>query len=186
MKYRNPDIESSYRQNDIGQTLYSLVLTHRPEKIIDFGVLNGYSTIAMAMALDTLGSGRIIGYDLFDTYPYRHSSQEDTRRTIERYGVQEYVELRQMDFQEWLENPEQFDMFHLDISNNGRIIEQFQSAVQGQVNAGALAVFEGGSEERDNVDWMAKYHKPPIGSCRAPFKVIDERFPSLSRLLPAS
>lgn len=57
MKYTNPDIESSYRDNDLGRTLYDLVLKYKPKKIVEHGILFGYSTVAMAQALDELGGG---------------------------------------------------------------------------------------------------------------------------------
>ena len=78
MKYKNPNIESSYRKNDIGQTFFDLVLEKRPKVILEWGVLNGYSTVAMAMALDELGSGHITAYDLFDDYKYNSSTIENT------------------------------------------------------------------------------------------------------------
>lgn len=40
--YVQPDIKSSYEQNALGKTLYDLVLSHKPKKIIDFGTLGGY------------------------------------------------------------------------------------------------------------------------------------------------
>ncbi len=48
--YINPEIESSYRDNNLGKTLYDYVLYEKPEVVIDFGVLDGYSTICLAMA----------------------------------------------------------------------------------------------------------------------------------------
>ena len=35
MKYTNPKIVSSYRENNIGKTLYNLVLQLKPKKIIE-------------------------------------------------------------------------------------------------------------------------------------------------------
>ena len=48
--YRQPDVYSSYRKNNIGQTLYDIVTKLKPKKIIEIGVLEGYSTISMAQA----------------------------------------------------------------------------------------------------------------------------------------
>jgi predicted O-methyltransferase YrrM len=182
MRYQNPEIDSSYRENNLGRTLYEVVIKYRPKKIVEFGTLNGYSTVAMAMALDTIGFGRIIGYDLFDKYPYKHSSKENTQRNIDRYGLQKYVELRETDFTDWLKKPESFDLFHLDISNTGMVIRSFYAAVKNQLQNGAIAIFEGGSVERDRVDWMIKYNKPLIRKSGVPFTVIDKRFPSLSQM----
>lgn len=57
--YKNIDIESSYKKNDLGKTLYDLVIKYKPFNLIEFGSLYGYSTIAMAMALRDLGRGKL-------------------------------------------------------------------------------------------------------------------------------
>jgi len=183
MKYINPDIESSYQENDLGQTLYNIVLERKPKKIVEIGVLHGYSTVAMAMALDELGEGRIIAYDLFEDYKFKHGTMGAVQAQLERYGIAKYVTLVKKDFDEWLAAPEQFDLLHLDISNKGDTIERLYVAVKDQVESGASVLFEGGSAERDEVEWMEKFHARSIRSAQGvPFQVIDSRFPSLSEV----
>lgn len=181
MKYKNPDIESSYRENDLGQTFYNLVLEKKPKKIVEWGVLYGYSTVAMAMALDELGEGHITAYDLFESYPYKHSTMEQTQENIDRQGVSKYVTLVRGDFEEWLKDPEPFDLLHVDISNKGDTIAQLYEAVKDRVAAGATVIFEGGAPgERDEIPWMVKYDFPKITDSGVPYRVLDARFPSLS------
>lgn len=183
MKYHNPtEIESSYIENDLGRTLYNLVLKHKPKKIVEFGILHGYSTIAMAMALDEIGAGHIYANDLFEDYSFKHGTMEEVKNNIDRYGLTEYVTLGKKNFDEWLKNPEDFDFLHVDVSNKGDTIERLYEAVRDQVARGAIVVFEGGSEERDNVEWMVKYNSKKICEAAVPFEVIDERFPSLSMI----
>lgn len=182
MKYTNPDIESSYRDNDLGRTLYDLVLKYKPKKIVEHGILFGYSTVAIAQALDELGGGHIYAYDLFDTYSFKHSTIQETQKNVDRYNVGKYVTLIQKNFDEWLKNPEDFDMIHIDISNKGETIEQLYGAVKNQIQEGAIVLFEGGSKERDNVEWMVKYKCKKIRDTNVPFEVVDERFPSLSMI----
>lgn len=184
MQYKNPDVYSSYRENDLGRTFYDLVLTHKPKKIVEFGVLFGYSTIAMAMALDELKEGHIWANDLFEAYPYRHSSMEETQKNIDAYGVSKYVTLQRNDFEEWLKNSEPFDMLHVDISNKGDTIQRLYTAVEKQVTNGAVVVFEGGTAERDKVEWMVKYNCKKITESGVPYKVINPAFTSLSMLVP--
>ena len=43
--YKEPKVYSSYSENNIGQTLYDIVMKLKPKKIIEIGVLEGYSTI---------------------------------------------------------------------------------------------------------------------------------------------
>ena len=100
MIYENPDIESSFKENDLGQTLYDLVLDIKPKKIIEFGALNGYSTVAMAMALQKLGRGVIQSHDLWDTYEFKNATKRETIFNVKAYGVEEYVDDRATT--EWL------------------------------------------------------------------------------------
>ena len=53
-----------------------------------------------------------------------------------------------------------FDLVHIDISNDGDIYE-FAIKNYFPITNKAL-VLEGGSEERDSVDWMSKYNKRKI------------------------
>lgn len=183
MKYRNPaEIETSYSENDIGRTLYDLVLKHKPKKIVEFGVLYGYSTVVMAMALDEIGEGHIHANDLFEDYEFKHSTMAETQGNIDRYGLTKYVTLSKKNFEEWLKQPEDFDLLHVDVSNKGDTIEHLYAAVKDQVARGAIVVFEGGSEERDNVEWMMKYNCKKLRDSAVPFEVVDERFPSLSMI----
>lgn len=174
-KYVNPDVESSYRENNLGRTLYDEVLKHKPKIIIEFGVLNGYSTIAMALALKRLGEGKIIGYDLWEKYPYKHTTKEKTLENLKRYGVDDIVELREMDFKDFY--GQECDMAHIDISNTGDIIDQLPKKF-----GKAIVLFEGGTYERDNVEWVKKYNKRKIRDSKVPFNVINPDFPSISKL----
>jgi predicted O-methyltransferase YrrM len=182
MKYQNPDIESSYKENNIGQTLYNLVLEKRPKKIVEIGALYGYSALAMAEALQELGEGHINAYDLFEDYPFKHPTLEQTTKNIARYGLTEYVTLTKKSLEEWLRSPEPFDLLHVDISNTADTINFLYEATKERIKNGSIVIFEGGSKERDEVEWVKKYNKRPIGETTAPFHVIDARFPSLSML----
>ena len=176
--YINPEIESSYYKNNIGETLYNKVLELKPYKIIEFGCLYGYSTVSMAMALKELGRGKIYCYDIWEEYKYKHSTFNQTHSNLLKYNVEEYVELIKKDYHEWVLNPEPFDLMHIDISNNGDIIEKLYNALP----KGSTVMFEGGSEERDNVEWMRLYQFKPITSLKSylPYQILNPKFPSLS------
>ena len=183
MNYKNPDIESSYREHDLGRTFYDIVLEKKPKKIVEWGVLYGYSTVAMAMALDELGEGHITGYDLFDDYAFKHSTMGQTQANVDQYGVSKYVTLVQGDFDQWIKNPEPFDLLHVDISNKGDTIARLYEAVKDRIAAGSTVVFEGGAPgERDEIPWMVKYGFPRITDSGVPYRVLDARFPSLSMM----
>jgi predicted O-methyltransferase YrrM len=179
--YINSDIESSYQENDLGHTLYDLVLVNKPLKIIEFGVLYGYSTIAMAQALKVVGKGKIDAYDLWTKYSYKHSTLSDTQANINNYGLTEYVNLLYGDFDSWV--PEPFDLMHIDISNTGETIEKAYEKLKSYLAQGSIVVFEGGTLERDNVEWMKVFKKKPIRKTNINYKVINPDFPGLSQIL---
>ena len=95
-------IDSSYKENNLGETFYKAILRYKPLTVVEFGVLHGYSTIHMAKALRKLGRGKIRAYDLWEKYKYKHTSIESTRRNLEKFGVSDIVTLEQKDFYKWL------------------------------------------------------------------------------------
>ncbi len=176
--YKEPKVYSSYRENNIGQSLYDIVIKLKPEKVIDFGILNVYSTICLAQAMRDNGFGKIIAYDLFDSYEYKHSDKEMVENNLKHHDLEKYVTLKKMDFYYWLDNYTiEFDLLHLDISNDGDIISKMYDKYPN-----SKVIFEGGSIERDNIDWMVRYKKTKITliqtSCK--YKIINDAFPSLS------
>ncbi len=179
MAYFNYDIPSSYYKNNIGKTLYNTVLTMKPDIIIEFGTLHGYSAVAMAQALRELDSdGKIICYDLWKKYPYKNASMESTKSTIYSLGLMKYVELIEMDFYNWI--PQPFDLMHFDISNHAGHLKYLKNLMDGWMHKGTV-LFEGGSKERDKVEWMKDFQ--PINSSGINFITINEDFPSLSLML---
>jgi predicted O-methyltransferase YrrM len=183
MIYVNPNIESSYKENNLGKVLYDYVIATQPKLIIEFGTLYGYSATCMAMALDELNNGgKIICYDLWEKYPYKHSVIEKTKQNLEKYNVSQYVEFKELDFKEWI--PENFDLLHVDISNDGNTLMELSIKCLNQLKQGKHILFEGGSVERDNVEWMKKYNKQSINSIKSfiQYEVISDNFPSISKL----
>ncbi len=176
--YFNPDVESSYKYNNLGKTLYDQVIWEKPEIIIDFGVLEGYSTIAMALACKENKKGKVKVYDLFEDYEFNHSKFDRLIKNLKEHGVMDYVDIEKMNFFDWVKNPEAFNMLHLDISNTGDIIDLLEP-LQGT----GTILFEGGSEMRDKVGWMMKFNKKPINQSKLKFEVINQKFPSLSKLV---
>ena len=107
----NIEIESSYKKNNIGKTIYEIVLKYRPKIIIDFGVLHGYSSICMATAIKEIGEGRVFAYDLWEKYPYKHAVKDDVTKNIDEHKLSNFITIGQIDFYEWIENPTDFDRF---------------------------------------------------------------------------
>jgi len=174
MLYQQPKIESSFRENDLGRVLYELVMTLRPVKIVEFGVLHGYSTVSMAMALHELGRGYIEAYDLWEAYEFNHSTKEEFNKTVEEYGLSRHVLSLYGDaFSSDIRNA---DLIFVDISNDGYKIGKIYDLYHDK----APIVFEGGTKERDEVEWMNKYKRRPIQESHVPYHILDSRFPGLS------
>ena len=52
------------------------------------------------------------------------------------------------------------DILHIDIANNGNV---FEFAIKNYLpKVRGVMILEGGSTERDSVEWMIKYNKPRI------------------------
>lgn len=177
--YLNPNIKSSYQDNDLGRTLYDEVIKLKPQKVIDFGVLDGYSTVCIAQALRDNGFGKVKVYDLFDKYEHNKSNLQTLVKNIEKYGLIDYVQIEEKNFFDWVKEPEEFDLLHLDISNTGDILDMVWNNLRGR----GTILFEGGSEQRDKVGWMFVHNKKHINKSIAKFEVINKAFPSISKLI---
>ena len=175
-------MKSSYAKNDLGVILRGLVCDYEPRKIVEFGVYHGYSTVHMAQGLQYNGGGHIIACDLWQHYDYNHTTMDVAQKNIDEAGVGDYVTLWQANYYEWLANPCQFDMLHVDISNDGNVIDKTLTMLAPQIQAGAIVVFEGGSVERDEVEWMKTFKRRAINPLQEKFgfRILDERFPSIS------
>ena len=182
MSYEPIDIDSSYRENDLGRFIYDSVIRLKPKKVVEFGTLNGYSAVAIAMGLRDNGFGKLHAYDLWEKYPYKRAQQEKCIENIKRYSLEDLVILGQVDFKDWLKCPEDFDLLHIDISNTGDILKTAVNALKHKVSAGSTIIFEGGSSSRDEVEWMVKYNKKPIHPLKKElgYEILCEDHPSIS------
>jgi len=166
---------SSYGDNNYKFLFYSLVNILKPRKCVELGVLNGYSLFSMAMALRDNGFGEITGYDLFEDYPYRHQKFDIIKCWIKKYGFENQITLKKADAFEASKLFNEIDFLHVDISNNGETLKKI--FIQCAAKVKKVMLFEGGSRERDDVDWMTKYKKPKISNALA---YIEAFFPEWS------
>ncbi len=176
--YIKPQVYSSYQKNNLGLDIYNTIISLRPQKVVEFGILHGYSTLCIAQALRDLNlGGTLISYDLFDEFEYRHGSKKEAEELITKHNLQDTVTIKYGDFYKWSENPDKFDLLHLDIANNGDVIkfasEQFENK---------HILFEGGSEERDKESWMKKYKKTSMYPLKdeVNYEIINKKWPSIS------
>ena len=74
-------MRSSYVQHDYDLLFKALVQIHKPDVIVECGVLDGYSLFAMGEVAETYG-GKTYGIDLFDDYEFKHGSQTELTQQI--------------------------------------------------------------------------------------------------------
>lgn len=188
-------MRSSYQINNFGTVFYYHVIAHKPSLCVELGVLDGYSTVQVAKGLrqnqkDGKCSGHLIAYDLWDEHEYNHGNRQEVLQRLEYEQVTNYVELRQGDAFEAHSDfkNESIDFLHIDISNTGKIFNQIFKIWDPKIKCRGLLLFEGGSLERDRVEWMIKYNKDPIKPAilnhtefnRRYHYGIFEKFPSLT------
>ncbi len=93
------------------------------------------------------------------------------------------VSINYGNFYEVYKNINNVDIIHIDIANNGDVYEYAVKNYLPKLSDNGILLMEGGSKERDNVEWMIKYKKPQIQPIikKYGFKVIGT-FPSISIL----
>jgi len=189
----NPEINSSYRHREMGRFLYDAAIETNAKTLVDIGILNGYSTVCLALAAKQTG-GTVYAYDLFDDYEYISSNHDTVMANLERYNVLDNVVVKNMSFDDWLDINIGFNVLHVDISNTGDTILKLNRKFSEMVDSNCRVFFEGGSVERDYADWMVKYEMKKITQTGVSYRVLDsdvywdtdadrEYRPSISELL---
>jgi len=162
-------MRSSYIENDCGKILKTYVSAFKPSRVVELGVLDGYSTYHIAEGIQRIKETQkwkppFDAYDLFEDYQYKHSSQQEVQDMLDNKGLGEFVNLQKGDAFEVYKNYDnsKIDFMHVDISNTGDILRKFLELWHPKIAPRCIILFEGGSEERDNIEWMKKYNMPSI------------------------
>ena len=162
-------MHSSYAKHNYAAVFKAIVSAFQPVNCVELGVLEGYSTIAIAQGLKENfekggGRGHLAAHDLFEDYAFRNSPIERTRKNIEDAGVQDFVTLYKDNACNVHEDysPNSVGLLHIDISNTGNIVRNMMEQWDLKMIQGGIILFEGGTEERDNVEWMKKYNGAPL------------------------
>lgn len=170
-------MDSSYAQNNYADVFAAIVGAVNPLNPVELGVLNGYSTMAIAKAQKKCGRPLDIlhAYDLFEDYPYKHSHEADIR---EMFKDQDNVKIFKQDAYTVHNNyPDDYIGFlHVDLSNTGDTVKFIMENWDRKLQRGAVILFEGGTEERDQVEWMVKYGKPSIKKEIETNSVIEKKY----------
>ena len=149
-------IKSSYHISKYDKVFQSICFILNPKKIVEFGILEGYSLDSF---VNYGGDAIIEANDLFDEFPYNSANYDFV---INKYRDYSNLFINKKNFYNSVDDYEDYsiDILHIDIANNGDV---FEFAIQNYLpKIRGVMILEGGSEERDNVEWMNKYNKPKI------------------------
>jgi len=185
-------MRSSYIKNNYADVFKAVIRGFNPRNCVELGVLDGYSTLAIAEGLSPIG-GHLDAYDLFDQYEFKHGNKAAIQQEIDKRNLHDVVTLIQADAFKVHVNytPASIGLLHVDLSNTGEVLRRIMELWDEKIVQGGVILFEGGSEERDQEAWMIKYGKEPIKPELERNKIIEEKYvfgtylkwPSLTCLL---
>lgn len=182
-------MRSSYIENNYDEVFFAIIRAFQPINCVELGVLDGFSAFHIARALEANGRGILNAYDLFEDYAFKHGSQEEVSRLL----TGKSVNLHKKDaYTVAADYPDaSVDFLHVDISNNGDTFDKIMEQWDPKLVCGGIICFEGGTEERDQVEWMVKYGFRPIKPAIEQNKIVEAKyifgtylkFPGLTMLL---
>ncbi len=151
-------MKSSYFNNDInyGDIIKSNLFGKNPLKIVEFGILDGFSLKIFA---DTFPKAKIKAFDIFDEFNGNAAKKEVIQEMFKDY---KNVSVEYGDFYKKYEDLSSIDILHIDIANNGDVYKFVIENYLPLLSKDGIIILEGGSAERDNIEWMIKYNKPKI------------------------
>jgi predicted O-methyltransferase YrrM len=152
-------MQSSYNSNlNFGDILETITFLKNPTQIIEFGILDGFSLTKFIK--NSSANCVIDAYDIFDDFNGNHSN----KNIINEYDMYKNVSIKYGDFYKCCKNipDNSIDILHVDIANNGDTYKFVFENYITKMNKKGIIIMEGGSYERDNVEWMTRYSKPKI------------------------
>ena len=154
----NPDWHSSYEKSYYGDFFYALMRVYQPEKVVELGTKAGYSAYHIARGLKVNGKGSLDCYDLWEKYQFK-----SVPKSVAQENLRQFSNILQLELRDAIGVDKKYkivDILHVDLSNEGSILEEIVPFWIDKTRQ--LIIIEGGSMERDKVEWMIKYKKMPI------------------------
>ena len=180
-------IRSSYKtQNLTYEQIFKLLcFVVRPKKVVEFGILDGFSLKSFAKYCDN--DCEILAYDIFEDFNGNHANQ---KQLTVMFKNDANVSIEKKDFYAYHDSfaDKSIDILHIDIANTGDVYQFAIDNYLKKVSDNGFLVLEGGSKERDNVWWMTKYDKTKINSALDKLDLkrycVIEPYPSLTIIKP--
>ena len=127
---------------------------------------------------------KIYAYDLFEDYEYKHQRFNKIKQQYSSYKTDT---ISKKAFKEVYNKHEDnsIDILHIDISNNGDTYKFAVDNYMPKISNGGLMILEGGSRQRDQVEWMEKFKFPEIRPALEKIEkkhklIVLEPYPSLT------
>jgi hypothetical protein len=131
--------------------------------IVECGILDGFSLETIYSNFSSLAHFSVDAYDIFDKFNGNHAKRDflDVKFTKDKYPN---LKIQDGDFYKVYKKYEDqsIDILHVDIANNGDTYQFVFDRYMSKMKKNGIILLEGGSEERDNIEWMKKYDKPKI------------------------
>ena len=152
-------MKSSYLQKlDYSDVIKTICFMVNPKKIIEIGILDGYSLDTFVK--NTKSDCKIEAYDIFEEF----NGNSAKRDIIKKFSEHDNILIDYGNFYEKYKNIENdsIDILHIDIANNGNVYKFTIENYMSKLSKNGILILEGGSNERDDVEWMIKYKKVKI------------------------
>ena len=153
-------MKSSYKNSINYKDIFStLCFVIKPKKIVEIGLLDGYSLKTIA---DNVSSNcHIKAYDIFEEFNGNSANKEILIKKFQDYSN---ISIEYGDFYNLHHtlDDSSIDILHIDIANNGDVYEFVFNHYISKIKTNGIIIMEGGSKQRDNIEWMNKYDKPKI------------------------
>jgi len=154
------NMKSSYLNNDInyGDFFKQLCFVKNPSYIVEFGILDGFSL--KSMQVSTSKNCRIDVFDIFDEFVGNKANLIDIQN---KFKDDSRIHINKENFYSSTERfqDNSIDILHVDIANTGDIYDTLVKLTKKLKDDGIL-ILEGGSKERDEIEWMKKYDKKSL------------------------
>lgn len=157
-------ILSSYAVNNYAEVFRAMVDAYKPKIVVELGCLHGYSSVALAQGLLKNAAGEIHIYDLFEDYPYKHGTMGEVEEALKNLPGSVQYKIQKMNAYQVadLYPDHSVCMLHVDLSNTGETVKKIMDQWDQKMVYGGVILFEGGTEESDQVEWRVKYGAPSI------------------------
>lgn len=155
-------MKSSYKNEiNYGLLFQQLCFMTEPKRIIEIGILEGFSLKQFCNICSK--DCKIHAYDIFDKF---NGNRANYKNIIEMFKEQENITIEYGDFYDVHEKLSEntVDIIHIDIANNGDVYKYAIENYLPKLTKNGIMILEGGSVERDNIEWMNKYNKPKINT----------------------